>query len=392
MQRRDFLVLGSTVLASTSGPVVHARPNAPIAGKRVTVIGAGIIGASIAHRLAVRGAQVTLIDRARPGGGGTQGSFAWIMPRPVAGSPSLYDLYVAAVHGWRWLDSEFNGALAMRWGGYVGWRRPGADADAFAASVRQQLAWGAGTRLIDRDDLRALVPGMTVDGEIAAAVYAEDSGSVDPARAVALLIAEGRAAGLKILSGCAVTGFETSGGVVRALKTSQGLIETDTVVLAAGADTPRLAAMVGVKTPVNVMAGSLAHSSPAPLVLDRAIAAPDAVIKQDAGGRFVTGPAFGGAPSADTSEAYGRQLLANAAEVYPLLRSVGLERMTVGNVAVPTDAKPIVGFCAEPANLYVALTLSGVTFAPLFGRLVATEILDDTVVTRLDDYRPARFA
>ena len=54
---------------------------------RVVVIGAGIIGASIAYHLARRGAAVTLVERAHPAAEASGHSFAWINasfgnPRP----------------------------------------------------------------------------------------------------------------------------------------------------------------------------------------------------------------------------------------------------------------------------------------------------------------------
>src|SRR5688500_6459299 len=45
---------------------------------RVIVVGAGVIGTSIAYRLAAKGADVTLIDAGRPGAGTTSRSFAWL--------------------------------------------------------------------------------------------------------------------------------------------------------------------------------------------------------------------------------------------------------------------------------------------------------------------------
>ncbi|GGL02422.1 hypothetical protein Sme01_47210 [Sphaerisporangium melleum] len=49
----------------------------------IIVVGAGIIGASLAYHLAGRGRPVTLIDAGLPGSGATRASFAWI-GRPAA--------------------------------------------------------------------------------------------------------------------------------------------------------------------------------------------------------------------------------------------------------------------------------------------------------------------
>ncbi|MGH3314273.1 MAG: FAD-dependent oxidoreductase, partial [Streptomyces sp.] len=42
------------------------------------VVGAGIVGASVAYHAARAGAVVTLVDAGRPGAGVTADSFAWI--------------------------------------------------------------------------------------------------------------------------------------------------------------------------------------------------------------------------------------------------------------------------------------------------------------------------
>src|SRR5215218_2549354 len=45
---------------------------------KVAVLGAGIVGSSIAYRLSEGGAEVVMIDRADPGSGTTSTSFAWV--------------------------------------------------------------------------------------------------------------------------------------------------------------------------------------------------------------------------------------------------------------------------------------------------------------------------
>ena len=74
--------------------------------QRVVVIGAGIMGASIAWRIAARGARVTLIDKGAPGSGASSHSFAWInagLKHPVGyhnlnrRSMDMWDQFAAAI-------------------------------------------------------------------------------------------------------------------------------------------------------------------------------------------------------------------------------------------------------------------------------------------------------
>ena len=59
---------------------------------------------------------------------------------------------------------------------------------------------------------------------------------------------------------------------------------------------------------------------------------------------------------------------------------------------MPLDGYPVLGFADKAHNVYVALTHSGVTLAPLIGELAAIEILDGACLEVLRDYRPGRFA
>src|SRR5579864_1510299 len=81
----------------------------------VVIVGAGIMGASIAYHLAKRGAKVTILEKQRPGAGATEKSFAWInsfskLPR------SYYDLNLYGIAGWRRLSLEI-ADLHVQWGG-----------------------------------------------------------------------------------------------------------------------------------------------------------------------------------------------------------------------------------------------------------------------------------
>jgi len=86
---------------------------------RVVIAGAGIVGASIAYHLAKRGANVTVLEKRRPGAGATEKSFAWI--NSLSKQPrSYYDLNVYGMAGWRTLSQEI-ADLQVQWGGSVQW-------------------------------------------------------------------------------------------------------------------------------------------------------------------------------------------------------------------------------------------------------------------------------
>ena len=68
-----------------------------------------------------------------------------------------------------------------------------------------------------------------------------------------------------------------------------------------------------------------------------------------------------------------------------------LERVTLGWRPLPKDDHPVVGFVHRQSDVYLAVMHSGVTLAPLIGRLAAQEILDDVRVELLEPYRLERF-
>jgi glycine/D-amino acid oxidase-like deaminating enzyme len=59
---------------------------------------------------------------------------------------------------------------------------------------------------------------------------------------------------------------------------------------------------------------------------------------------------------------------------------------------MPEDGYPIVGFVPDSSDVYVAVMHSGVTLAPIMGRMISREIFEDNSVEKLDRYRPERFS
>jgi glycine/D-amino acid oxidase-like deaminating enzyme len=382
-----------TLLKLLSAPVISRLPARAAAAKdRVVIAGAGIMGASIGYHLAKRGAQVTILEKRRPGNGATEKSFAWINATFSKQPRAYYDLNFLGIGGWRRLTVELAGDLQVQWGGSVQWFERGSpDADKLPDKVRSHQRWGYPAHLVDESEIRRLLPPIA-PGPVGTACFNEIEGTVDPMEALGVLLKHAQQLGAKVEYPCEVTGISMAGDRVRGVETTNGPIAADFLVLASGVDTPRLARMVGVNVPLKESPGLLAHTTQQPRMLDRIALAPGTNIKQNPDGRIVTGTDFEAAATLDTGNEFGVKLLHNAERFLDRLKGVKVETVTLGHRVLPQDGHPVVGFVQRCPNLYITAMHSGITLSPFIGQVAAMEILDGADVDLLKPFRPGRFA
>jgi len=402
MRRRRFL----TQLAGlAAGAALPGRLPAATRPPRIAVVGAGILGAAIAYRLTRRGARVTVFDKSGPAAGATSRSFAWLNADFSKQPFHYHELHRLALAAYRFLEQELPG-LPVQWGGALQWYSDAEAARQVRRQVREQQEWGYPVRLIDADELHRM-EGELRAGDVLAATFAEQEGFADPAATTRLLLDGARAAGAQVLAPCEITGLDVRAGRVQGVRTPRASYGADLLVIAAGVQTPALAAMAGVDVPLVPAPGLLVHTKPMPPLLHRVVIGPAAHVKQYRDGRLVIGDDLGPPrttahdglarqpadfPDAATRALHARRLLGEAAQYLPPVANAPVDRVTVGWRPMPKDGYPIVGACRECANLYLAVTHSGVTLAPILGELAALEILDGAEVRALAPYRPARFA
>ena len=373
--------------------------------RNVAVIGAGILGASIAWRLAQRGVHVTLVDKGQPGHGASSHSFAWInagAKEPIGyhnlnrRSLEMWPRFATAIG-----DDGNSGSVGLRWGGKISWESDPLAVEGLVAKVRQLQSWGYPSRLIDSDELNCLEPGLVV-GPVAAAEYSPNEGQVEPQMVVDACIRRLREMDCEILAESEVKGFEQQcDGRIRGLETASGPVAADAVVLAAGTDTTRLGAMACVSVPQAESPGVVIRTNPLPPLLHNVpvVYAPafgdgrrEIHLRQCADGRFMIGEGDQESLAEDDTQAHANDLLSRACQYLPGLAGAEAIPVPVGWRPMPLDGYPVMGFATGAPNLYVALTHSGVTLAPALSQLAAQEICDGTTADAvLGPYRPQRF-
>ena len=372
------------------------------AATKVVVVGAGIVGASIAYHLSQRDVAVTVLDKAQPGSGASGHSFAWI--NGTGKSPVGYhDFNRRSLETWSRFARGLEVDVGLRWGGQLEWEATTEGASLLRDRVQQLQQWGYPCRMIDGAELRRLEPGLT-PGPVAAAAISPADGQVDPRKVVDACLLRASEAGALVQPESPVIGLDgsaLSGGRTRidSVQTEQGEVPCDVLVLAAGVETTKLAAMAGINVPQEYSPGVVVNTDPLPPVLNSVLYAPalDAGhpkihLRQRSDGTVQIGEGTQESLSEDDSLAHAHDLLGRAAKYLPTLAGATVVPEPVGYRPMPVDGFSVLGFPNKAPNVYVALTHSGVTLAPLIGELAALEIVDGARVEVLRPYRPDRFS
>ncbi len=368
----------------------------------IVIIGAGIVGASLAFYLSLRTAHITIFDQDEPGQAATRASFAWINARDK--DPRAYhDLNRRSLDAWPRFERKLAGDIGLRWGGELRWAATQAGAGPFAARVRLLQSWGYPIRLLSRRAVEDLEPALQT-GPLSVASHSEADGHVDAVAVTHLALARARENGARIRSGTRIDRLIAASRPHPQVVTAVGLptgetIPCDLVVLAAGVGATALAGPLGLSLPQAPTPGATVLTFPRP-PLFRTVCAmhtprdhPEMLlnIRQLADGTVMVHGGTHGGSVGDRSQEDVARLLAAAAEYLPALKGARVREIRRAMRPMPADGLPILGFCTTITNLYCAVAHSGVTLAPLIGEFGAQEILDGARIDVLEPYRIERF-
>lgn len=356
-----------------------------MADKRdIIVVGGGIIGASIAWHLVAAGAKVRLVTE-KAGGVATPTSFAWI--NASWGNPEpYYRLRTRSMAEWTRLAGEVPG-VQLGWCGGLCWDLPREELLTFA---REHGNWGYDVREVAGEEASRIEPAVKQMPDLA--LHVRQEGAAEPVAATLALIESARARGLDVLEGIAATGLETAGGKITGVRTAEGVLMADAVVVASGVNTPKLAATLDVAVPIEAPPGLIVHSKPVPKLLNGLVIATELHVRQTHDGRIIAGSDFGGTDPGSDAEGAARNLFAKLKGFLRSGESLEMDFYTVGYRPTPKDGFPILGAVDGVEGLYLTVTHSGITLAPAIGRFATEEILTGEKEPLLAPYRLSRFS
>jgi len=406
MKRRKFLNVAGMVPLMAGLPLTAAAVGkSENGGKRIGIVGGGIVGASIAMHLAEMGADVTLMEKSEPGAGATGKSLAWINAQHD--HPDYIKLRLSSLFLWRKRDVEMN--LGVVWGGYINW----AEDEETAKGVRTYGPPLDGTPYanawIDREEMIRLSPHVVPKDKVLAAYHSWSDGHVDPVRAMNAFLDRARQLGAKIVYPCEVREIRQKSGRVSSVETTKGSFKFDKVVIATGVDAPAILEKFGYTLRLAHKPGVMVRTRPIPVVTKMVYDGPRGIeFKQMADGRVVGQTSRRGPPDLPVHagirsgafdfpnealrQAHGERTIRDWGEYMPSVRGAGIERIDICYRPYPIDGLPVVGNVPGVDGLYMSVCHSGVTLSQILGTCVAAELLGTARSELLEPFRPERFS
>jgi sarcosine oxidase subunit beta len=371
----------------------------------VAVIGGGVMGASVAYHLALRGwRDVLILDRGAGPGEGSTGRATGGFRAQYATAINVRLSLLAREKLCRF-EAETGVDPGYARCGYL-WI--GADERELAdlrAGQRVQHAEGLDEAVaLGVDDVLRLNPALVPAG-IAGGVFCPTDGFIRPLRILDGYLAAGARLGVRAAWGTPATGLALdANGAITAVLTPRGPIAVAAVVNAAGPWAAGVAAWAQVELPVTPLRRQAAATVPCdllPATMPMTIFAGDGFHLRVRDGRVLLlrpTPGVEGRPFDDSVDpAWVREVTATAYQRVPVLQKAPVDPAAcwAGLYEMSPDKHAILGRAPGCDNFFLVNGSSGhgVMHAPALGQLLA-EIMSDGAATSLDvtALRPTRFA
>ncbi|WP_290877615.1 FAD-binding oxidoreductase [Aquabacterium sp.] len=371
------------------------------------VIGAGVIGSSVAYHLARFGAKkVLVLDRTQIGAGTTSQSSGilrthYSVRENVALAQSSWGVFKDFAN---YLQDE-DAASGMVQCGYLICAPEGEKLEPLRQALQGQVNQGVTVQYLGRDEARSLLPIAQFD-DAALIGYEPEAGFADAYLVATSFARTARRLGVKIMEGVEVHRLLTEGGQVTGVETSQGTFVSNTVISTQNIWATDIARWTGIPTPVVAerhavlaLEGPNPYTFQMPVFKDlgspgmlycRSYGGNQMLVSEGTVGETLTEPHN---EQGDISLDYIVDVGEQVAQRFPAFDEAGLASSWTGVYDVTPDWNPVLGRIPDVKGLIVGYGFSGHGFklSPGVGRLLAQEALGLPTDVSLAPYALERF-
>jgi sarcosine oxidase, subunit beta len=345
-----------------------------MSGSDVVIVGGGVTGLSAGWWLARSGVKVTVLDKFIVGweASGRNGGGASHYASPLFDEEQRMWPQMDELLGYPTEHQKERIIIAMTERQWEQYR--------FVAERHTRL--GHPVELLDTKQVLDAVP--LASEKCYGGVHYKFGGHANPQRTTQAYAWALQDLGGTIMQHSPVTGFETAGGKVTAVKTANSTYGCDAVVVAAGPQIPQLMAQLGVNVPLAAARAEMIITEPAPMMPLGGVDGHKLYGRQTMRGNL----AYGGGPhewidvdetgpAARPSTPLARNLAKRLAELLPKAAHLNVIRSWAGVIENSPDGRPIIDRLTSPDNVVVA-SMSSVGFglSPASGHAVRDLVID----------------
>ena len=360
--------------------------------RQVVVIGGGVIGCSIAWRLAQRGLAVTVVERDVPGRAATWAAAGMLSPLgETRHHPDFLDLGHRSMQLYPAFLADVQDASGME----VEHGFPGKIETAYDDVELQHFRRafdGQPVRFLSSADVQRLEPDTRPD--LGGGVWFEGDGFVDNRRLGEALWQAGLRAGVQFRSGEFVTGVAVAANQVSAVTTATDELRCDAVVVAAGAWSAQLHGLPRA-LPVFPVRGQMLSLHAPGTNLQHMLQSTDCYLIPRSGERILVGATVEQVGFDPRTTATGiKTLLAAATQLVPKLGAASIQEMWSGFRPCTPDELPVLGADPDVRGLFYATGhyRNGILLTPITADLISAHITGATPSVALHTFRIDRFA
>lgn len=371
------------------------------------VIGAGVIGASIAYHLTRLGIRPLVVEEHDPAAGSSGACDGLVFLQSK--KPGLH-LKLALESRARFdaLQEVLGRGIEFRATGGMCLVETAAELAAVRQIVAEQRATGLEVELLDGDAARRREPALSE--RVIAATWSPADAQVNPYGLTFAFLRAARAAGAEVVTGSPAVGIRAASGRVEAVQLPDGEISTPVVINAAGARAPEVGRWLGLEIPITPRRGQILVTAAVPplirhcLISARYVAAKfDPEIARSGMGFSVEQTDNGNLLIGSTREFVGfdrrttldglRTIAARIAPVIPALKRVPVIRAFGGLRPYTPDGLPILGPVAGVQGFVMAAGHEGdgIALSAVTGEIIAEWVATGRTQFPLDAFRLERF-
>jgi len=386
-------------------------------GSKISIVGGGVIGTSIAYYLSKQGADVILIEKGDIASGSSSSCSGAVILQ-TKGVGAKFQLTLESIKMLRKLSNELSEDIEYQEKGSMIVAENDEELNYITTLAKTQKELGLPIEILYGKQLKERQPALS--NHILASTFCPTDGQVNPLK---MSFAFSKAAvnnGARVLTYTEMKGIKVNNNKISAIITDRGKINTEILINAAGVWAPQIAKMLNIEIPILPRRGVLIVTETVAKVVNGSVLAAKYLLSKYSGNNSVKPSSkrfqfkIGGLAlrhNKDGNLIFGSSrefvgfntntpfdliggIIKEASRILPKIKDIKVIRTFAGLRPYTPDAMPILGKIDQIKGFIIAAGHEGdgVALAPITGKIIADYVIKGKGFKKIEPFTLERFS